>query len=133
MVYGIMIGAFPIILTNTILFFINVFALIKIYRKQEDFELLEFKPDTELIAKFMRFYAKDIALYFPQYQLTEGGNDIRFMVLRDMVVANVFVATLASDGTGIVQFNYTVPQYRDYKVGRFIFEKERDFLLSRGN
>jgi hypothetical protein len=132
MVYGIMIGAFPIILTNTILFFINVFALIKIYRKQEDFELLECTPDTELIAKFMRFYAKDIALYFPQYQLTEGGNDIRFMVLRDMVVANVFVATLASDGTGIVQFNYTVPQYRDYKVGRFIFEKERDFLLSRG-
>ncbi|HZH36101.1 MAG TPA: YgjV family protein, partial [Flavisolibacter sp.] len=119
-VYGILIGAFPIILTNAILFFINVFALIKIYRKQEDFELLECTPDTELIAKFMRFYAKDIALYFPQYQLTEGGNDIRFMVLRDMVVANVFVATLASDGTGIVQFNYTVPQYRDYKVGRFI-------------
>jgi hypothetical protein len=80
----------------------------------------------------MRFYAKDIALYFPQYQLTEGGNDIRFMVLRDMVVANVFVATLAPDGTGIVQFNYTVPQYRDYKVGRFIFEKERDFLLAKG-
>lgn len=131
-VYGILIGAFPIILTNTILFFINVVALVKIYRKKEDFELMEFKPDATLVAKFLRFYAADIHTYFPSFTLTDEENAIRFVVLRDMVIANVFVATLLPDGTGLVQFNYTVPQYRDYKVGRFIFEKEKDYLLSRG-
>jgi hypothetical protein len=131
-VYGTLINAFPIILTNAILFFINVFTLVKIYRKKEDFDLLEFKPDATLIHKFLRFYTADIKTYFPNFQLQESEKEIRFVVLRDMVLANVFVATLTDDGTGIVQFNYTVPKYRDYKVGRFIFEKERDYLHSKG-
>ncbi|HEU4902802.1 MAG TPA: hypothetical protein VFT06_08415 [Flavisolibacter sp.] len=131
-VYGILISAFPILLTNGILFFINVVALAKIYRKKEDFDLLEFGHDATLIQKFLRFYAADSKAYFPHFQLTENENDIRFVVLRDMVLANVFVATRQDDGTAVVQFNYTVPKYRDYKVGRFIFEKERDFLPSKG-
>jgi GNAT superfamily N-acetyltransferase len=131
-VYGMLIHAFPIILTNGILFFINVFALVKIYRKQEDFDLLEFNPDASLIQKFLRFYETDIKTYFPNFQLTENKNDVRFVVLRDMVLANVFVATRTEDGTAVVRFNYTVPKFRDYKVGRFIFEKERDYLPSKG-
>lgn len=131
-VYGVLISAFPILLTNGILFFINALALVKIYRKTEDFDLLEFKPDATLIQKFLRFYRADTKNYFPGFTLQENANDIRFVVLRDMHLANVFVATLTSEGTGVVKFNYTVPKYRDYKVGRFIFEKEKDYLLSRG-
>jgi hypothetical protein len=54
-VYGLLIVAFPFILTNTLLLFINLFALVKIYRKKEDFDLLEFESDATLIAKFLRF------------------------------------------------------------------------------
>jgi hypothetical protein len=131
-VYGVLIGAFPIILTNTVLFGINLYALFKIYRKTEDFDLLEFGTDATLIKKFLTFYAKDIHGYFPGFKLEEAAHSIRFVVLRDVVVANVFVATLLDDGTAEVQLNYTIPQYRDYKVGRFIFEKEKDYLLSKG-
>ena len=129
-VYGILIGAFPIILTNAILFFINAVTLVKIYRRTEDFELLEFNADATLIQKFLRFYAADIKAYFPHFELRDNEQAIRFVVLRDMVLANVFVATLSDEGTAQVQFNYTVPTYRDYKVGRFIFEQEKKYLLS---
>ncbi|GAA4743333.1 hypothetical protein GCM10023229_23440 [Flavisolibacter ginsenosidimutans] len=131
-VYGVLIGAFPIILTNTLLLLINLWGLVKIYRKTEDFDLLEFGTDATLIKKFLSFYAKDINAYFPDFKLEEATDAIRFVVLRDVVVANVFVAALLDDGTAEVQLNYTVPKYRDYKVGRFIFEKEKDYLLSKG-
>lgn len=131
-VYGILIGAFPIILTNTILFFINGIALIKIYRRKEYFDLLEFTADASIIAKFLRFYAADIKTYFPSFRWEQNINELQFVVLRDMVLANVFIASVLPDGTGMVHFNYTVPKYRDFKVGRFIFEKERDYLLSKG-
>ena len=131
-VYGILIGAFPIILTNAILLVINLYSLYKIYSKTEDFDLLEFGIDATLIAKFLCFYEADIKTYFPRFQLKDADNDVRFVVLRDMVIANVFVAAVSEDGTGEVKFNYTVPQYRDYKVGRFIFEKENRYLLSKG-
>ena len=54
------------------------------------------------------------------------------MVLRDAAIANIFIATIDSKGNATVQINYTVPQYRDYKVGRFIFEQEKKYLLSNG-
>ena len=131
-IYGVFIHAFPVILTNGVLFFINVVALVKIYRKKEAFDLLEFEPDAPLVHKFLRFYEADIKTYFPHFRLEEKPSQVCFMVLRDMNLANVFVATLATDGTAVVQFNYTIPKYRDYKVGRFIFEKEKDYLPSKG-
>jgi hypothetical protein len=131
-VYGVLIQAFPIILTNSILLFINIFYLVKIYRVKEAFDLLEFDPDNSIIQKFLSYYAKDIESYFPGFRLENKENDIRFVVLRDMVIANIFVAGIDHTGEGIIRINYTVPKYRDYKVGRFIFEKEDKFLLSKG-
>jgi len=131
-VYGILIGALPIILTNTILFLINLFYLVKIYRTEEDFDLIEFKGGEKLVRKFLSFYQEDIQAYFPAYVHEEEGERLNFVVLRDLVIANIFVAELRDDGTALVQLNYTVAKYRDYKVGRFIFNKENKFLLSKG-
>ncbi|HVF81526.1 MAG TPA: YgjV family protein [Flavisolibacter sp.] len=131
-IYGILINAFPIILTNTVLLLINLYTLLKIYKKGEDFDLLEFGVDATLIAKFLGFYEEDIHAYFPEFELRAEENDIRFVVLRDIVIANVFVASLTEDGTADVKLNYTVPKYRDYKVGRFIFDKEKTYLVSKG-
>ncbi len=131
-VYGILIHAFPIILTNTILFLINVFYLVKIYNANEDFELIEFEGGEKLVYKFLSFYKEDIAKYFPAYVHEENTNNLQFVVLRDLVIANIFVARLDSKGNAIVALNYTVPKYRDYKVGRFIFDNEQKFLISKG-
>jgi hypothetical protein len=131
-IYGLLIGAVPVVLTNTLLLGINAYALFKIYRRTEDFDLLEFHPDSNIVAKFLRFYADEIRTYFPAFRLEQPANAVRFMVLRDMAIANVFVAELQGDGSAIVRINYTVARFRDYKVGRFIFEKEYRYLLSKG-
>jgi hypothetical protein len=130
--YGVLIYALPIILTNTLLLCINVFYLVKIYRTKEDFDLVEFDVDDKIIEKFLAYYAKDIHNYFPEFRLNEDEAAIRFMVLRDMAIANIFIATIDKKGEGLVKINYTVPKYRDFKVGRFIFEKENTYLLSKG-
>ena len=131
-VYGILINAFPIILTNSILFLINLYYLIKIYNAKEDFELIEFKGGEKLVHKFLSFYKEDINKYFPQYVHEENDNKLKFVVLRDLVIANIFVATLDDEGNAFVELNYTVAKYRDYKVGEFIFKKEQRFLVSKG-
>lgn len=130
--YGVFINAFPIILTNSILLLINVFYLVRIYRSNENFDLLAFKAGDELINKFLIFHQADIKAYFPDYDLLDKTNDINFVVLRDMVIANIFAASLMADGTAIVKINYTTPKYRDYKIGKFLFQKEKQFLLTHG-
>lgn len=130
--YGILIGAFPVVLTNAVLLAINIYFLFKIYRRQEKFDLVEFRNDAALVPKFLSFYQKDIEAYFPGFQMGEQETEIRFVVLRDVVVANLFVATVLPNGDAIVKINYTVPKYRDYKVGRFLFDEGKEFLHNRG-
>ena len=131
-IYGVLINAFQIILTNAGLFLINAFYLVKIYRTEEAFDLLEFKNNDKIIEKFLSFHQHDIQNYFPSYHHHIGYNDISFVVLRDMVIANVFVASLSDNGTATVRINYTVPKYRDYKVGKFIFNQEKKYITSKG-
>jgi len=131
-VYGIIINAFPVILTNTILFLINVIYLVKLYNAREDFELIEFKGSEKLVYKFLSFYKKDIEKFFPGFIHEQNEHNLNFVVLRDLVIANIFMARLDDDGKAWVQINYTVEKYRDYKVGEFIFKREQRFLLSKG-
>jgi len=130
--YGILINAFPIILTNAVLFSINIFFLVKIYSRQEKFDLVEFTKDAVLVPKFLAFYQKDIRAYFPDFIMEDQPGEIRFLVLRDIVVANIFVATVDENGNAFVKINYTVPKYRDYKVGRFLFDEGKSFLAEKG-
>jgi predicted GNAT family acetyltransferase len=131
-IYGVLIGALPIVLTNAILLLINLFYLVKTYSTKEAFDLYEFTPGEKIINKFLQFYDKDIQAFFPGFKLAGDDNDIRFIVLRNMNIANIFVAELSANGTAYVKINYTVAKFRDYKVGTFIFEKEKQYLVSKG-
>lgn len=131
-VYGFFLPAMPVILTNGILLIINLYFLFRIYNRQEHFELLEFGSGGILIDKFLSFYKKDIAADFPNFKREQLEGSINFVVLRNLVIANIFSARVAEDGNAEIIINYTVPAYRDYKVGPFIFEKEKQFLVSKG-
>jgi hypothetical protein len=130
--YGVVLGAIPIILTNCILLAINLFYLYKIYTRKEHFELLEFTKGGIMIDRFLLFYQADIANHFPDFNRAELETNLNFVVLRNLVIANIFSVKPGKNGTAEIFINYTVTKYRDYKVGRFIFEKEKDFLLSKG-
>ena len=130
--YGIVLNAVPVILTNVLLLCINVWFLFRLYRRKELFELLEFKNGGVIIEKFLEFYQQAIAVYLSEFKREQLEDKLNFVVLRDLVIANTFSTKLSDDGTAEVILNYTVAKYRDYKVGRFIFEKEKQFLLSKG-
>ena len=42
------------------------------------------------------------------------------------------MATVNANGDAFVKINYTVPKYRDYKVGRFLFDEGKEFLHNKG-
>ena len=130
--YGVILGAVPIILTNSLLLAINVYYLYKIYNRQERFELLGFENGGILVDRFLDFYKADIAHYFPGFRREQLDNQLNFVVLRDLVIANIFSVAPGVDGNAEVIINYTVPKYRDFKVGRFIFDREKQYLLSKG-
>ncbi len=130
--YGILIAALPVILANSILFVINLYQLIRLFISKESFEMLPFVEEGILLTKFVEFYKKDIQNYFPNFKFDASPEKISFVVIRDLVVATIFVAKLSPSGDAFVEINYTLDKYRDYKIGRFIFEREKEYLLSKG-
>lgn len=130
--YGLFIGAIPVVLTNSILLAINGFYLYKIYRRSEAFDVVECEGHEVMIEKFIAFYHKDIVKYFPHFDRQSTAANIRFVVLRDLIIANIFMATLDEEGNAHVQLNYTTPPYRDFKIGQYIFEKEKKILVKKG-
>lgn len=131
-VYGILLGSFPVIISNALLLAINSYKIVKLYHLNEVFEFMEIRKDYEIVKRFLKFHYEDILHYFPEFQFTADEDRICFFVLRDMNIANIFVGKKSSEGSLIVEINYTIPRYRDFKVGKFIFDKEKDFLLSKG-
>jgi hypothetical protein len=131
-IYAIVLNAFPVLLTNVILLTINLYYLIKIYNHTEDFDLLEFTGEEILVEKFIHFYKNDIESYFPGFHAGDLKGRHNFVVLRDLVIANIFSADISPAGDARVVVNYTPKRYRDYKVGRFIFDKEKEYLRAKG-
>ena len=131
-IYGIIFSAWPVLLTNSILFFINVYYLRKLYPHQENFELIEFSGDEKLTLKFLNFYGAVIKTYFPDFKNGELTGNLNFVVLRDLVIANIFSAQIQQNGDAVIALNYTTKKYRDFKVGQYIFEKEKQYLLAKG-
>lgn len=131
-IYGSILHFWPVLITNGILFFINIYYLNKLYLHKENFDIIEVKAEEKLAEKFLSYNHTDVASYFPAFTFPMLSANLNFVVLRDLVIANIFSARLHANGDAVVDLNYTTKKYRDYKIGKFIFEKEKQFLLSKG-
>ena len=130
--YALVLHTIPVLITNLILFCINIFYLYKVYNRKEKFELIEFTGEEKLARQFMDFHMGGINEYFPGFNGLIPRDNLNFVVTRNVVISNMFSARVDEQGDAWVLLNYTLPKYRDYKVGRFIFEADRDFLVSKG-
>lgn len=120
-IYGFLIGALPVGILNGIIVVTDLYYLIRIYSQKDTFAILEIRPDNKYLLRFLDYHSKDIQKYFPNFSYSPDENTISFFVLRNMVVAGVFVARKVADRTLEVQLDYVLPEYRDFKNGRFVY------------
>lgn len=132
-VYGFLIGAYPVGVLNLMTATINVVQLIRLQRRFEIFRVLEVRPDAQYLHYFLDFQAGDIERFFPKFrkQAAPDAEQLALIVLRDLVPAGVLLGHVRGHQLE-VDLDYVVPQYRDLKVGRFLFRDEADFFRRRG-
>ena len=133
-VYGFLIGATPVAVLNLMTATINIVQLIRLQRRREIFRILEIRPNAPYLQYFLDFQADDIHRFFPAFEYDVQKNDgsgLALFVLRDLVPAGVVLGKV-HDGLLEVSLDYVIPQYRDMKVGRFLFSDEADFFRRLG-
>lgn len=133
-VYGFLIGAYPVGILNLMTATINVVQLIRLQRRREIFRILDIRPNAPYLHYFLDFQSDDIHRFFPnfEYDPQEGdGTRLALLVLRDLVPAGVVLGVVRGERLD-VDLDYVVPQYRDLKVGRFLFVDEAAYFRGLG-
>ena len=129
--YGFLIGAYPVAVVNLFIVFINLYYLRGMLRTREYFRLLEVRPDSEYLRCFLDFHAAQIRRFLPGFSYTPSERELVLFVLRDMVPAGLLVGEVRGSALR-VELDFVIPQYRDFKVGRYLFTEEAEFFRARG-
>jgi GNAT superfamily N-acetyltransferase len=130
-VYGLLIQAYPVAAVNLFIVFINLYYLHGMLGARERFRLLEVPPDSEYLRHFLEFHGEQIRRYIPAPSLPSGEASLLLFVLRDLVPAGLFAGEVRGD-TLHVTVDFVIPQYRDFKVGRYLFVERADYFRDRG-
>ena len=131
-IYALLINALPVLITNAVLLAINAYYLVKIYKRKESFDACVFTIDEPIVQALFAHYQHDITHYFPQVTLASLKENFNLLVVVDMAVANIFSAKINADGSAAVHLNYTLEKYRDYKIGKYLFDDARSALKVAG-
>ncbi len=130
--YGALIHAYPVAAVNGFIVVINLFYLHRMLRAREYFHLLSVEPHSHYLRRFLEFYAREIRRFIPGARYEPAAGDLTIFVLRDMVPAGLFIGRMEGRGRLCVTLDFVIPQYRDFKIGRYLFADEREFFRSRG-
>jgi hypothetical protein len=129
--YGFVFGAIPVGILNAFIVSVDIYYLIRIYSKKESFEILEVRPENKYLIRFLEFHNSDIQKHFPGFSYIPAMNTLSFFIMRDMLVAGVFLAH-KEDNKLKVGLDYVIPKYRDFKNGKYIYFRLRNRFIQSG-
>jgi hypothetical protein len=131
-VYGALIGAYPVAAVNGVIVLINLYHLRRMSRAGEFFDLLEVQPDSEYLHAFLRHHADEIQRFVPGFVHDGSEGRLTFFVLRDLVPAGLFIGERTDEGVLRVALDFVIPQYRDFRTGRYLFADRAEFFRALG-
>ena len=130
--YGILIGAIPVAAMNGFIVLINIYYLTKILGDREYFHLLRVSPEGEYLRAFLDFYREEIKKFQPDFDMNPGRDDICVFVLRDMIPGGVIIGSPQPDGVLKIRLDFVIPDFRDFKISKYLFVEEKEFLRKQG-
>lgn len=130
--YGLLIGAFPVMVLNGFIVSVDIYYLLKIYTKSHLFDTLEIRGDNKYLLKFLTYHNDEIQKFFPGFVYKPEMNTVSFFVLRNMAVAGIFLAHRENDNVLKVGLDYVIPEYRDYKNGKYVYHHLKENFIKEG-
>lgn len=131
-VYGLFIGSYPVAMMNAAIACVNIVHICRNIFSKHTFELLGIKNDDSLVVPFLNHYKADIEKLFPEFSFSDRPYTCSYVIVRNMNIAGIFLANDMGGGNLLVELDYVIPMYRDFKVGGFLFNTNRDLFKRLG-
>ena len=131
-IYGFMIGSIPTGLMNVGIVLIDIFYLARMYLSKDFYRALPIENDTDYLSSFLEFYKQDIEKYSDISKINFEKAEVKLYILRNMNPAGIFICNEYDKKTLEITLDYSIPMFRDFKIGQFVFEKQKLYFLGKG-
>lgn len=129
-VYGVFIGAWPVVVTNTIVALANIVRLRNDLGASSMFTAVPMRPESPFLTDYLGANAVDIALSQPDYHPSPCDTFVR-LVNREGLPTGVLVGEPAGREL-LVKLDYVTPAYRDSLGAKWLFGPGRSTFTDAG-
>jgi hypothetical protein len=130
--YGWLIGSWPVCLINLVIAGIDGWYLVQALRVSAFFDLQPAASvGPEYLKRFFLFHERDLLAHAPGLTLEDLRDACSCMIFRDLLPVGLFAFRRAGPDAAIV-IDYMIPEYRDFKAGRFLYRTKRMYFKEQG-
>jgi hypothetical protein len=132
-IYGFVIKAYPVLIVNAIIAFINIYYLYELYSRRDLFHLQVMRKGSQFAKMFIEFYRKDIDLFFPNIDEEEILNNPKatsIMIFRNLISVGLFIYEI-EDSQIYIHVDYVTKEYRDLKNAQFLFGRMEEIFKNQ--
>ena len=132
--YGWLLGSWPVCAINWIIAAIDLWYLVRHLTATAYFEL---EPADRIgapyLRKFFLYHERDIHRFTPDVTLDALASAETYVLIRNLLPVGLFAFRRdPSSPEATIVADYTIPQYRDFKAGRFLYHYKRLFFKEQG-
>ncbi len=118
-VYGILLGSIPLILTNSAAALLNLWNLRRELSAKNEVGAVPIAADAPFLLDFLGSHAADIARFHPSFDGPRPGDFVR-LLNRDGLPAGAVIGTPDGD-TLHLKLDYVMQAYRDSQIGTWLY------------
>lgn len=130
-VYGLLLGSVPIIITNAAVAGLNIWFLRKELGGGRALGAVPIAADSPFLTDFLESHLADIRRSQPGFAGAAAG-DVALVLTRDGMPAGALIGRPAGPATLEVTLDYVMAAYRDSKIGAWIFGEGSKALRDNG-
>ncbi|SCX98431.1 YgjV family protein [Butyrivibrio sp. INlla14] len=121
-IYAFIIHSYPTAIMNACLVMINIYYLIKMSNTKKNYDLVKSDTNDSLLKYTIDKYKEDIIKCFPGINMDFATANSGYVVCHNGKPAGIMLGEL-KDGVMEVLLDYSIPEYRDFSIGQFLFSK----------
>ena len=131
--YGWLIGSWPVCAINAVIAGIDGWYLLRSLRVSAIYELSQVGQcaGAEYLKRFFLFHERELMKYAPGLTIEDLLGAETFLIFLNMLPVGVFSCRQEGAEAHLV-LDYMIPEYRDFKAGRFVYRTKRMFFKERG-